>query len=75
MISEYERMQLKLKCVEVFIVPASKYSIEKGDVFTLGDKLWQYISQVETSAKTELPQKESAQVELKQKVKRKKRSS
>jgi len=37
------REELRLKCLEIFVVPASKNSLQKGEVFELGEKAYKFI--------------------------------
>lgn len=45
-----EYFRLKLDCYVPFIEVASKYAIEKEEVFKLGEKLWYTISEKRTES-------------------------
>ena len=43
-LKDKEILELRLKCLEIFVTVSSKHGIEKEEVFLLAEKAWQFIS-------------------------------
>ena len=41
-LSDLEICQLRIKCLEPFIITASRHGLEKGEVFELGERAWKF---------------------------------
>jgi hypothetical protein len=52
--------ELRLKCVEVFVSTASRAGLEKETVFTLGEKLFEFITKPLTDSQKKDPAKASS---------------
>ena len=47
--------ELKLKCLEMFVDPASKAGMEKGDVFILARRAWDFVNETTAEKPKEQP--------------------
>ena len=55
--TDKEIIELRIKCCEVFVASSSLHGLEKGAIFELGERLWQFA----VSALERKPQPKSKQ--------------
>ena len=44
MLKEKEILELRLKCLEIFVTVSSRHGLEKGEVFGLAEQAWTFIN-------------------------------
>lgn len=53
--TEYEKLQLRLKCVEVTLAACMRADIQREDGLIFAEKVWDFVLKVQDKKKKETP--------------------